>query len=590
MFGLNKQDSPGPQPHREWTLPALLFVLALSVYVYALGWGTPNGNNTWAADSIKPGAPLSIMYRIAVSEGWNSGWFWFKYPLGHVIILSLLYAPYLAWLFVSGGISAPSSAYPHGFSDPEQALTTLALIGRSASAVMGAGSVVLVYLCVLRSFGRSAAVAAAVVTALCYPVVFYSHTTNVEMPYLFWMLLALLCAFRLSEDATDRRCWVGLGVGAAMSVSTKELAAGAFVLLPLAIAGIHAWKRRPVSQLIGGGLTAALCFAGTLVLANNIWWNPQGFFNRIGFLTQTLEPETALRYAPYYFPIELGGSRGLAVESTQLMLALKRIVESLSLPGTALAAAGAVLVLRQRPAWAVLLAAFVTGFYLVGVRAMLSLSMRYVLPITVAGAMLAGIALATLAGPGRAALPRRLLAVAALVFLAAYGLDVDRMLAGDGRYGAERWLAANLQPGHRIEVYQRPTYLPRFPPQAEVTMVEFEQRGPAQLVEREPDFIIISSAGISGVSVRYKTDWQSGDSEATVGGEYLPNQVSSSGKVMNYARKQNLELLAGLRDGSLGYEVAGRFVVKSWIERPLIESLNPEITVYRRSAQTAAHQ
>ena len=75
-----------------------------------------------------------------VSESWNSGWFWFKYPLGHVLVLGVTYLPYMAWLVLSGGIEDPTSAYPYGMADPEGTLAMLALIGRSVSALMGAPS------------------------------------------------------------------------------------------------------------------------------------------------------------------------------------------------------------------------------------------------------------------------------------------------------------------------------------------------------------------------------------------------------------------------------------------------------------------
>lgn len=564
----------------RWLLPLGLFAFSLLINVYSLAWGLPNGNDTWAADSIRPGAPLAILHRVFLSEGFNSGWFWFKYPLGHVFVLGAAYAPYLAWLKLSGGLATPTSAYPHGFADAEGAMMTLALLGRSTSAAMGAGSVVLVYFCLVRSFGRLAAASAALATALCYPMVYYSHTTNVEVPYVFWMLAALLGAIRIAEGAPERRWWVLLGAGAAASVATKEIVAGVFVGLAPALALARGTRDRSLLPILRGGLIAASAFTVVLLVASNALWNPAGFLNRLGFLTQSLDPEIALQYAPYYFPIELGAARSWGVELTQLSIAAKRVLESVGIPIVVLAAGGLFLAAKQAPRTALLMAAAAAGFYLVGVRAMLSLSLRYVLPIAVFASMLAGISVAYLARAGSTAMIRRPLAIAAVAFMVLYGWDVNRMLSGDGRYGAEAWILQNVEEGATIEVYQRPTYLPRIPETYAVTTVEFSDRDVEGFRLRQPDYVVLSSAGISGVTVEYKEDWATDEDTPS---DYVPSQIGPGGQVMNYARRDNKEFLGRLMDGSLGYVEAARFHVSPWIERPLIQSLNPEIKIFKRA-------
>lgn len=557
--------------------PALLFAFALLVYTRALGWGLPAGNETWAADAIRPSAPLAVAWNNFLGHGWNSGWFWFKYPPFHALVLSALYSPYLAWLWATGGITQFSSEYPFGMGDPIAALSTLALIGRATSAFMGAGSVVLAYACVVRSFGRAAAIGAAFVVTMSYPMVFYSQTTNVEVPYLFWLLAALLGAVRLLEGDSRARWWILLGVGAALSVSTKELAAGAFVGLPIVIVAASLAAGHPISSWIRGGIVAALSFAVALALANNALFNPLGFAQRVGFLTQTLPREIALQYAPYYFPIDLGGSRGADVEMAQLSIAFTRLTASLSWPTLVLSLAGWLLVLRRRPAWALLLLTASVGYYLVSVRAMLSLSLRYLLPLTVLFSVTAGIALGELVA-GKGVKPLRItLAGLAGLYIFAYGWDVNRMMTGDGRYAAQKWLAA-ASADARVEIYQNKTYLPHFPEGWTVDEVAFEQRSAEAFASRAPDYVVISSSGLSGITVRYKQDWQ--DSNATEEG-YSPAQTSIRGDVMNFSRDANVDFLRHLTAEELGYEEAARFVVAPWIERPLIQSLNPEIAVYR---------
>ena len=162
------------------------------------------------------------------AHGFNSGWFWFKYPPLHAFVLSAVYAPYLAWLWASGGLHGFQPDYPFGMADPLASLSMLAMLGKATSAVMGAGCALLAYACTERSLGRASAVGAALLTALAYPMVFYAQTTNVEVPYLFWMMLALLAAVRLVEGAEGLAWWALLGAGAALE-RARELFAPTMV-------------------------------------------------------------------------------------------------------------------------------------------------------------------------------------------------------------------------------------------------------------------------------------------------------------------------------------------------------------------------
>jgi hypothetical protein len=526
-----------------------------------------------------PGAPLSIVHRLFMAEPWNSGWFWFKYPLAHILVLAAAYVPYLGWLVLTGGLAHPTAEYPHGFADPETALATLALLGRSVSALMGAGCALLAYACLVRSFGWRSALAGGLAVALCYPIVFYSHTTNVEVPYIFWMMLALLAAVRLVEGSDERTWWILLGVGAAMSVSTKELGAGFFLGIPPVVIAAQRGRAIAWGRIVTGAIVAGVACIVVVAVANDAILNPLGFARRLGFLTHRLSPEVALEYAPYYFPIDLGGTKGLAGEIAQLGAVGARLVQSLGVPTAILAVAGLALALVRRPWWAVLNLICCATFYFLGARAMLSLSMRYVLPLTVVAAMTAGVAIGALLDAERLRAAARIVAFAALAWIAVYGLEVDRMLAHDARYAAEGWLATHGRAGEVVEVYQQPTYLPRFPSFLRVDAVPFEERTVEGLEKRRPDWIVLSSSGLSGVSVAYRKDWQG---EEYADEEWMPSQVAPGGTVMNYKRRGNVELLERLTQEQLGYRRVATFFVEPWINRTLIQSLDPEVTIYAR--------
>ena len=214
---------------------------------------------------------------------------------------------------------------------------------------------------------------------------------------------------------------------------------------------------------------------------------------------------------------------------------------------------------------------------------MLSLSLRYVLPLAVIAAAYGGIAVAGLAASRRWQAGTRLLAAIVFLYTIAYGWDVVRMLRHDPRYAAEKWIEQSVRPGAVVEVYQRPTYLPRLPERLDVREVPFDERTSEGLLSRRPDYVVLSSAGIAGVYVKYREDWLAGSEP---GPEWEPNQTSPAGQVMNYRRKANARFLADLREGRLGYVEAARFAFRPWISRPLIRSLNPTIIVYglRRTA------
>jgi hypothetical protein len=207
--------------------------------------------------------------------------------------------------------------------------------------------------------------------------------------------------------------------------------------------------------------------------------------------------------------------------------------------------------------------------------------MRYVLPLTVMACALAGVALGWLAAPGRMAVVRRTLAVCAVAWIVVYGWDVNRMLANDPRYDAERWLATHVASGEVVEIYQRPTYLPRMPVHASVDRVDFDDRSIEAFRQRNPAYVVLSTAGIAGVTLAYKQDWKDAGGESD---EWVASQRSADGTVMNYKRKSNVELLEGLRSGTLGYRKVADFSLTPLIRRPLIQSLNPTISIYGRDA------
>jgi hypothetical protein len=141
------------------------------------------------------------------------------------------------------------------------------------------------------------------------------------------------------------------------------------------------------------------------------------------------------------------------------------------------------------------------------------------------------------------------------------GVEVVRLLARDPRYEAEEWLRAVAYRSARIEVYQPPTYLPRFAVGQTVARIPVVQRTLAAFAERRPDLVVLSGGGRAGLTGSYARDWQPGkplfaDSEAAQ------------------------HFFEELRAGRLGYRVVAQFRTPTWLIEPRINSLNPMITIY----------
>jgi len=537
-----------------WRIGILLVSVALSAY--HLSWGLPNGNDSWAADALGPVTVLGVVSRSF--RQWNSGWFYFKYPLGYPLLQAAVYVPYLAYLFVAGGWRVSSSAYPYGFANPEQALFVLALCGRMLSVLLTVGTVALTYAIGERLFGRLGGRLSAWLVATCYPVIYYAHTTNLDAAYLFWLILALYCAVVASQ--TDRWLpWAGLGVAAAMAVSTKEQ--GFAFLLPLpALALLARIRAHGTVRVCWAPATLAMAGAaiGTAILANNVLVNPLGFVGRLAYLLgHPLQPVTA-RLAPVEFALWKGAQEWKYVR--QLWDGLD---SALGTPLACLAAAGAVAVWRT-PRTALWLLAPVVIHYYVALRGLDLIALRYLLPLIVVAAVLASGLLARLyAGAGHGWGRAAVLAVCCL--LAAVSLarafELHWLLHTDSRYQAERWMRAHLASGAHGEVYQKPAYVPRFGTPVTAEWVPMPGRTIAAVRERGPDFIVISSASRRSITHIWNPDWRETRSLL------LP-------------APEAVRLFAALQSGDLGYRPAARFRQTPRLLRSGITSLCPEITIY----------
>ncbi len=547
--------------------PYLLVILAISagLGLFQLTWGLPNGNYSWAADALGPLTVLSIARRSFTS--FNSGWFYFKYPIGYPFTLLVSFLPYLGLLLVSGRFRHPVATYPYGFAHPEVALYTMTLIGRALSVATVVAIVALTYGIGKRLLGRSAGILGAWFVATAYPIVYYAHTTNLDAAYLFWLTLALWATV-VGTESERRWPYVVLGCAAAMAMATKEQGFAWLLVLPV-ILGVYAWRVLPTQVPVWrrcwavlwnprtrAGLGAALL---TVVIANNVVINPRGFLNRFMNLTGHQLPGVTARLTPLKFSFFKGGAK-----EWQYVSQLGDVMEStFGWPLLLVVLAGVVYLGWQRPRAAFCLLLPAAAYYFVSLRTHDLITLRYTLPLTVIGSLCA----AAVVAAAFAATPR--LAGVVIVGLCALTLaraiELDLLLRDDSRYAAESWLRQHAPAGSVVETYQKPVYLPRFAGYQE-HFIALEGRSTDGVSQRRPDVIVISSAGKKGITHRWNPDWRQGH---TLLVQAPPAQ----------------ELLDALEHERLPYRRLAHFQQQPRLLRLRITSLCPEISIFQRVSE-----
>lgn len=544
--------------HGRGLLLVLLFSLGLNCA--GIGWGLPPaGNSSWAADAITPMTPFSVAKKSFA--GRNSGWFYFKYPIGHPLLLLVAYTPYLGGLYVTRQFRHLESQYPYGFARPDRTLSVLALIGRGVSVLMATASVAMVYALGTWWFEPAAGLLAAAAASTSMGLVFYAHTTNLDVPVMFWMMVALCCAVCLMEAVRWREC-LGLGIAAGMGLATKETAVGIIIALPVFIAVAQVRRLRPwsiatVLPLIARLAVGVACGLVVYGCATNAWYNPTGLLNRFRYLTGTLPREFFGTLVPRAAYIEATSGPSLA---THLRLLRELAVAMRDVVGVPLCTAGLcglVLAAVWRP-WVLVQALVLCAtFYWFTLASLPLVAVRYILPLAMLLAIFAGAFLVALARIGRVG--KMAVAVVLLISLAS-AASVDHLLVRDPRYAAEAWLRQNAR-GRTVEVYNRATFLPRFPPDVTVSQPKFTKITVQGIAERRPDFVLLNMADVGRVT-----------------GHYDVFEIGVK------RRPENEAFLRALLDGDLGYHPVARFHTRAPLVRDgMIRSLNPEIVVFGRS-------
>jgi 4-amino-4-deoxy-L-arabinose transferase-like glycosyltransferase len=543
--------------------PLLVILIAFaSLAAVTVGWGLPDGatplsTGLWAIDAIGPVEPLSEAYQRFTRDGTEN----VIYPLFHYIVLTAAYAPYVVFASLTGALRHPSSEFPYGATEPEAFFQTLSIIGNLVSVAMAIGIVLIVFDVTRRLFDVRAARWAAAFSAFLAPLVYYAGTTNLDVPYLFWTLLAIRA---LLQGASDGRLgyFVFSGVAAGLAVATKDQAVGYFALWPLVIPVLVARLRRQDPQdqqawralLDRRTLAAGVAVIATYAIANNLLlggW--QGFIRHLEFISTFREINVHLGAAPTF-----GGQAALSIEAAEQLLWMMGPLTLL------LAIVGVWRSVRTRRWLPLLLLAFAASYYVFIVMPTLAHS-RYLIGIALLLAPFAGHAVAASVEQSvRVAWLTRGAGFAALATEVVLCLHLANVLLNDSRYAMERWVRANVAERSTIESQTQPRYLPRLGDRFNYATVgnsfdavSYELLGgeltPAGLQSRSPPYVMILMA--SGLS---------GDPQRT-----------DEPRLRQY--------FSALVDGSLGYDVVARFQTPNYLPfRQITAGTQPTTILLRR--------
>lgn len=436
-----------------------ILVAAAGLRLAGLFWGLP-ASDGWDDDGF---APRNFLTALALTYKPGA---YFTYPPLHAFLLAVLTAPDIAVALLH--VPSFHQADVIGEFTKSGYMTFFAVVGRLVGLVMSLGIIWAVGEMARLVAGRRAGLLAAGAAALNFGLTYYGQVSNLDVPYLFWGVLALLWAMRAAVEQQPKHFWVA-ALFTTASVATKDQAYGLFLLaLPLFLLAwfaADAWPRAHAGRIIRTVLPAAAVATLLLLLVDGAVTNWSGFVRRVAFLAGPASGDYA-EYVkgPFGWLTLLGDmaayfSRGGGVLVVALVLFGLGLHASRTRDG--LRVAGLL------PAMAIL--SFTLCFNFAALRS----DDRFLLPQTVLACVYAGIAAEALAfAPG---LRSRIAGRVALVVIALLALNqviaINAAFLFDPRYDAERWMRAHVKAGDRIETYGQNCFLPRFPSDARVTRV-----------------------------------------------------------------------------------------------------------------------
>jgi hypothetical protein len=551
---------------------AAIALLAFCVYALGAHWGLPDGSageliHAWGVDDEAPMGALGQLYGIVRDNpDANLG-----YPLMHPMLVGAVSAPYLLYRWSAGDLRPVQQEHPFGFEDPRRALRMLSWFAHLLSSLLAAGVVVAAYVTGATWWDERAGLWAAAFMLLCYPMFYYGRTANVDMTMLFWAVVSYTVILNSGFSPVQA---VILGAATGAAVATKEPAAAAFVLLPVAIAVRHLgqlprdhwqrWQTWKPFVIAAASTFVVFGFGSGLFLA------PTRFFAHLEFMRTRLDEAATmdLSWVIRFPPTLQGNVEMLAAVSGYLARALTAVGLGLGVAGILWAA-----IRRQRSLLLVLPMATWLGVLFLSARVV---QLRYFLPPAFVLAVFAGGAMYAASRSQTRILRNIALAAAsfALVLGLFRGANLTVEMLDDSRHDATAWLAASLPPGSRLDFFGPYEKLPHLPPG-----VAFERA-------IEYYGALVPPALDAPAAAAVARRWRTSPPDAVI---IIPDYLSAPGSEIGGACPP--AVFDALMSGELGFELAAKFTATRlvpFVGRPPLDypTVSPPIWIFVPSGRS----
>lgn len=478
----------------------LVLLLAAVLHGIGLSWGMPS-SDAWDNDGV---APRDIIPGLVATFSPGD---YYTYPPLQLAIVGVLTLPVTLLAVVNAGTTSVPAVIEEILHPPY--MTAITMTARLVTLMMSLGIVAVLALVAgdlaSRERRRSVMTFAALFATLNWAFSYYAHTSNLDVPYLFWACLAVLWLERAILRREPRRLRA-FAVFAAMAVGTKDQAYAMFLLgAPAALAtwaALDPWPRANRRRVLKEVTLAVAIGAVLLALIDGAVVNPSGFRARVAFLTGPASRD---------FEVLSRDAYGRLLAFADSFLYFRRHYPPPLALFVVIGLASGIVQARRRGgrvlAAAIVPIAVAISFSICFNVAALRAEERFTLPQMLMAAVFAGFGLDALWRlPSAARWPARAGCVALLVLALVECVRVDATLLAEPRYDTEAFLAANARPTDTIETHGLNVYQPRFPPGPRVVRVGKtdpkrrgiipgveELRAPlADIEERRPRFVVVS--------------------------------------------------------------------------------------------------
>ena len=418
----------------------LILTLGAVTRFWGLGWGLPH--------TYHPDENFFANKAVRFLEGDLNPHF-FHVPTLHMYALAGMWKIYYAVDKASGDVRTPAE-----FRETyNQSQNVFYLTGRILSALMGLGTIVLLYLLGTRMYGPRAGAIAALLLIFGLDHARISHDMLPDVPMVFFLVLGYVFIWNIAEKGRTRDyLWAGVAAGLAMT--TKY--GGATLFLPLLIAHIYRVRedKKPLWQYL---FSHRLIGAGLVFLAVFVLGSPYVILDFPKFFHDFKWQSSHLTEAGHF-----GGS---AEQNTLLFYLQYGFKENIGIISQFFVFGGILLAFfRRRKRDVILLAYPLLQFSMIAVWK--SWATRYLLPMAPFFILIGAVFLDYLLAlgdrrfaPSGASGKRRILwSAASVLFIAAViapsavrVFKLDAALAGiDSRTRAKKWIEYNIPQGTRI--------------------------------------------------------------------------------------------------------------------------------------------